>query len=629
MTRSNVHRWRRIVVALYLTVASGLTVISYVRDARERVPVGLTRQLFERSAPAVVIDQQIAADLDVGFLARAPHLPQRFITVRWDGTWYRPTDQWIDLYAGADDYVRIELDGLTVLERSSPRGTGERRARFLLRQGFHRLAVIYEQDAGGAMLYIGLADAGGVPSAIDRETLFPIRPTLQQVALNRQLLWLRRAAIGAWCGPPLLLLAWYVGRRAARHAAAAARAWWGRQRDGLRQFVRGLPGEPSGTARRWRGPVVALYAVIVVLFLAAVARFHDPETGFTTLIVFGEQFQERALPALRALPHRVYEGSGYDGQFYAQLALEPLLRSADLSEALDSLPYRARRILLSWTAYVLGAGRPAWVVEAYALQNIGFWLLLGALLLRWLPPVNLRHWFAWSACLLGAGAVASVRQALTDLPSAALVTLAYVVSETRFVVVAGAVLGVSGLARETNLLGVAGIDWPDLWRSRRRRSGLIALVLAVLPIVMWLGYMAHVMGPRAWRAGEDNVGLPFAGLAVYVQRAWYDIAFSGWAAASILGLVCLASTLWQAAYLTWRAEWHDRWWRLGMVYALLMVGLGFQVWEGNPGASVRALLPMTLAYNILIVRSRWFWPLLVAGNVAVVPAFAMMPLWPW
>ena len=81
-----------------------------------------------------------------------------------------------------------------------------------------------------------------------------------------------------------------------------------------------------------------------------------------------------------------YQSPGYDGQFYAQLAVEPLLRNRRLDKALDTPPYRARRILFSWTAYVLGLGRPRWILKAYALQNIIAWLLLAWLLLRWFPP---------------------------------------------------------------------------------------------------------------------------------------------------------------------------------------------------------------------------------------------------
>ena len=56
---------------------------------------------------------------------------------------------------------------------------------------------------------------------------------------------------------------------------------------------------------------------------------------------------------------------------------------------MDNLPYRARRILFCWTAYLLGMGQPRLILQAYALQNVLCWLLLAWLLLRWFPPTSL------------------------------------------------------------------------------------------------------------------------------------------------------------------------------------------------------------------------------------------------
>ena len=64
-----------------------------------------------------------------------------------------------------------------------------------------------------------------------------------------------------------------------------------------------------------------------LVFLACVASMWEPGTGFTRLIRFGDYFSPRAVPQLREVPIHVYEDShGYDAQFYAQMALDPLLR---------------------------------------------------------------------------------------------------------------------------------------------------------------------------------------------------------------------------------------------------------------------------------------------------------------
>jgi hypothetical protein len=49
----------------------------------------------------------------------------------------------------------------------------------------------------------------------------------------------------------------------------------------------------------------------------------------------------------------------------------------------------------------------------------------------------------------------------------------------------------------------------------------------------------------------------------------------------------------------------------------MMIFLSTPVWEGYPGASTRVLLPMTLAFNILVPRGVRWLPLLLAGNLTV------------
>lgn len=608
---------------VYVVVASALSVTSHLLDARLKTPTGLTRTFYEGSAlTGIVRGQQVTTDIDLAFLDADPSLPRRFFGVTWEGVWYRPTDQWVDLYGSGDDVVVVKLDDEVVLERNAPLGKGERMQRFLLKAGRHRLLVVHEQYGGDYLLNLSVADAGAVPAPLDPESLFPKRPSLKAIAANHRLLVLRRTVLAVWLVPPLAAFVWAAWPWTAARMRGLYRTWARRSRDNWSQALSApMSASPS---RRASAAIGALYVLVAVVFVASIWRFHEPQTGFTRLISFGEQFDEQALPAVRILPHHVDGGSGYDGQFYAQLALEPLVRNPALRTALDSVQYRARRILTSWTAFVLGAGRPFWILQAYALQNVGFWLLLGGVLLRWLPPVSVRNWLAWCGCLLGAGAIASVRLALTDLPSATLVALGLAAGQSGRCFMAGGLLGLSGLARETNLLAVFGVDALGSWRAGRRARAVVSVVLVLLPLFLWLGYLWGIFGAGAWSSGDRNLTLPFAGLAAYLGHVAREVQFNGPAALPLNFVVAVFSLGVQAFYLAWRVEWYRPWWRVGIAYAALMMLLGVPVLEGNPGAFVRVLLPMTLAYNVLLPNGRWFWPLLLLGNLTVVQGLQIL-----
>src|SRR5262245_33172166 len=208
-------------------------------------------------------------------------------------------------------------------------------------------------------------------------------------------------------------------------------------------------------ARTYRCIAIAL----VLLFLAAVARSYHPGTGFTALIGFPTTAPNES-PALQAVPHFRSPLVSYDGQFYAQRALDPLLRDPDVDHAMDLAPFRARRILFSWTAYALGAGRPAWILEAYALQNVVCWLVLAALLVRWFPLRGPRDLALWTACLFSHGLLWSVRFSLLDGPSLVLIVLAVIAVERGRPLLSAAITGVSGLGRETNVLAFLAQPWP-------------------------------------------------------------------------------------------------------------------------------------------------------------------------
>ncbi len=354
----------------------------------------------------------------------------------------------------------------------------------------------------------------------------------------------------------------------------------------------------------------------VVLFLSGVAQYHQRETGFSSLLSIGDVLDPSKVSALRAVPHYVYEDSaGYDGAYYVQLALHPTLDNPELTRAIDNLPYRAKRILMSWVSWALGAGRPAWIVQAYALLNVLCWLALAWVLLRWFPLHDWENFLRWAAVLFSHGVCMSVRHSLVDGPSLLLVALAMRWCESGRRVAGGVGLALAGLAKETSLLAAAGLtfDWraPRTWGPVALRVALVAL-----PLLAWMAYVRLRFGP-AEDPGLGNFTLPFAGWVEKVRFTLADVAgpdATGLSWATLAAVVALA-VQWVFVAVRWRPD--DRWWRIGAMFALMMIFLSTPVWEGYPGAATRVLLPLTLAFNVLVPRGRRWLPVLLAGNLTV------------
>jgi hypothetical protein len=367
---------------------------------------------------------------------------------------------------------------------------------------------------------------------------------------------------------------------------------------------------------------------LVVLFLASVARFYHRGTGFTSLIGFpaGHDFEA---PALRAVPHYDYPAwASYDGQFYAQRALDPLLRDPAVDRAMDLAPYRARRILFSWTAYLVGLGRPAWILEAYALQNVVCWLILAALLTRWIPPSSGRGLALWAACLFSHGMMWSVRFALLDAPSLVLTACAVAAVEQRRPLLSAAIVGLGGLGRETNLLAGAAQPVPCAPRAWARLA--VALLLAVVPLLIWEDYLRSIYRSTTF-AGTNQLAAP--GMAI--AASWREVlraVRAGLYAGAAVSFCILGSLAAQASYLLARREYSAPWWRVAAVYAALMLSIHPELASPQTGAITRVMLPLTVAFNVLLAgERRWtpFWSWFVAGNLHLAVTFRVMPLVPW
>jgi hypothetical protein len=362
-------------------------------------------------------------------------------------------------------------------------------------------------------------------------------------------------------------------------------------------------------------PVAAALAVMV--FLWVIARCWHPVYGFTAFLQFDEAHQSTAIAAFRDYPVFAYPGlAPYDGLQYSQMAYHPMLEAGELRPAIDFLAYRARRILLPLAAWLLAAGQPAWIAQVYAALNILCWLLLAAVFWRILPVTDTHGGLAWIGLLFSAGAMSSVRLALIDLPALLLMALALWETERERRRSAVVWLAAATLTRETSLLAsVAFFDCPPKSRASVVR-GLLWVLFAAAPFFLWLGYVHWQVGAAA-AAGSRNFTWPVVGLLDKWDDCIYALTDPQTQPFAWRTLLATAGLTFQAAFiLTWRRP-ADPWWRVGAVFTALLLCLGPAVWEGFPGAAVRVLLPLNLACNVLVVRTRAPLAWLLACNLTI------------
>jgi hypothetical protein len=348
-----------------------------------------------------------------------------------------------------------------------------------------------------------------------------------------------------------------------------------------------------------------------------VALKFDPTHGFAGLIRFGETWAARQLPAVSKLaPPVVPNSAGYDGQFYAQIALAPTLADPDLITALDNPAYRARRILLPAVAHVLGAGRPGLILQAYALLNILCWFVLGWLLLRRLPPENPHNVARWIGCMFSMGVLDSVWQSLVDLPALLLLVLALEAGR-QSLRLSSLWLALSHLAKETNLLAAFAVFAEPHRRDLRRRA--LELGLCALPILAWSLYVHQRFGSNAGTSGLGNFTWPLVGAIGQIGRSGAEVLSGNLDSRHVFALLAIPSLYLQGWILLRLPSPGDPWWRVGLAYGALMLFLGEWIWTGY-WAACRAVLPLTIAFNLLLPSGRGFWLWWSLGNLTLLHA---------
>jgi hypothetical protein len=263
-------------------------------------------------------------------------------------------------------------------------------------------------------------------------------------------------------------------------------------------------------------------------------------------------------------------------------------------------------------------------LNAYALIGIVSWLVLAWVLARWwFPPVDLQNLLRWGGCLFGGGMIVSVTRSLTDGPSLLLVVFAIRALEINRRWLGAALFAAGGLVRETTILCAPALLPTAIEKRRDWIRSIAEGIVCVAPLFLWMGIIDAYLG-FALGGSTSHMSWPLAAAIRKVHLVFATARLQGfnrWVRTDWFALVALGV---QAGFILARPRFKSPLWRIGAVFAVLGLLLGWPMWVDTPPAIARNLLPLAFAFNRLAPSGRRGLFLLALGNLSVLSASSLI-----
>ncbi|GCE11831.1 AZOBR_p60025 family cell surface glycopolymer formation protein [Tengunoibacter tsumagoiensis] len=245
---------------------------------------------------------------------------------------------------------------------------------------------------------------------------------------------------------------------------------------------------------------------------------------------------------------------GYDGQFYYQLAHDPL----NAWQFMDNAPYRYQRILYPLLVSLLSLKFDPLI--PYVLLTVN-WLAIVLsvdLLARLLVKRGLSQWYSLAAGLYFGQAAGLTFDTAEPLVYFFICAGVWLLDEERFMW-AAVMMGLAALTRETAILFPAGYLFGFVLQ-RQWRKALLFCAAGILPLCVWLGLLYLFFGRTGLTFSPPFEHLPFAGLFAFVQsphKFWF-----------LFLLLFLPGVL--SGCMIVRELFHRGWWQAGPLSIWIM-----------------------------------------------------------
>lgn len=345
-----------------------------------------------------------------------------------------------------------------------------------------------------------------------------------------------------------------------------------------------------------------------VVYALAAVKYNGDWRGFFRL---GSEFYHP--PVMRDIPRD--SPWGYDGQFYAALATDPLLRKLETRQAVDTPSYRAQRVFLPALAWLLGLGDAhaalwwylalVWVLGLGSVLIVAWWLVRDGASVFWALPLAVTG-----------GLVVSLTRATPDAAAVTLVLATLLALERRQWSWGTAFLAAAVLTRETSLLLVPVIVlWQ--WREKRWIRGLALVAPALGAFAGWRAYLYFRLDAALFTSGLGNLGLPLAWVPWKLRQVFSVPDVNG---IEVLGVLALLATLCSPVVVAPRVGLVElsylAFWALGVTLGPSVVTEAY--------AYARVLLALPFFAVLLAVKAKGRWQRLGLASVPVL--FALLGL---
>jgi len=305
----------------------------------------------------------------------------------------------------------------------------------------------------------------------------------------------------------------------------------------------------------------------------------------------------------------VFDGAGYDGQFYWRLALDPAELGVESSNgvALDD-PLRASRIAYPAAAWAFALGSAERVSWSLVMVNV---IALGVLAGAAASLARRAGLAAWWGLLPAAstGFVMSLARDLNEIVMAAALLLGMVtIGGERRRWLAASAWTVAVLAHEQAAYVIAAFGAHRLWSIVRHRASPGVVDLGwLLPGAAFAGWQSIAAvefgGWPVFGSGDASVDWPFVGLSREIGALLAgDVDPSEWLVIpQLLAVVLLIAAAWRARTALAPA---DGWLPIALTFgSLVSVCLSYNVWDGPAELRQMVLVP-TIASVVLLRAAR-------------------------